>query len=324
MSGSAGMGGTPNAGASAAGEQGDEAAGASAGAAATDPFSCPSPKPSDGATCSRLALLGACAYDDGGCVCVNQEWSCYSSSDCPTDTPANQDPCTLNAMSCSYGDLDCVCSTESGWSCETRCPEAKPAAQDACTRTADRVCRYGDDDQQLVGFGTAATTCACNDGAFACFTQDDCPAEAPPNADACTMVTLACTYSGRQCTCGTDGSWSCSTDCPEATPESASACSRPASQACSYAEGALVQGFGTTGDTTCVCTDEEFTCYTAADCPEAAPESDSACTQLGLNCQYDDNATFCRCRTSTSEWSCSAIPDALGAAGAGGSGGSTP
>jgi hypothetical protein len=83
-----------------------------------------------------------------------------------------------------------------------------------------------------------------------------------------------------------------------------------------------VQGASTTSDATCVCENEKFTCYTSSDCPTAAPESDVACTQLGLNCPYNNNATSCRCRTSTSKWSCSNSPG-LGGGGASGLGGAS-
>ncbi|HEY5959024.1 MAG TPA: hypothetical protein VIV60_20835 [Polyangiaceae bacterium] len=136
------------------------------------------------------------------------------------------------------------------------------------------------------------------------------------------MTTLSCNYTDRNCNCDADGTWKCTTACPSATPDANSSCSRPANQACLYAAGALVQGATATGDATCVCLDEKFTCYTKNDCPAAAPTSDVACTQLGINCQYADNSTTCRCRTSTSKWSCSTGPS-FGGAGAPGFGGAS-
>ncbi|MGE5789044.1 MAG: hypothetical protein ACM3ZE_30925, partial [Myxococcales bacterium] len=129
-----------------------------------------------------------------------------------------------------------------------------------------------------------------------------------------TMLTISCQYDGRQCNCGTDGAWACTSECPEAPPAADASCERTPQQACSYADGALVSGFGATSETTCVCNKNKFTCYTQADCPATAPESNTDCTQLGISCSYD--ATNCRCRTSTSQWSCNTATPPNGTAGA--------
>lgn len=318
VAGSGASGGTRNTGGAGGGAV---AAGAGGDDGNTNPFSCPTAKPTAGDECSRPSTQ-PCDYDDGACACRDDVWSCYSDSDCPAQAPANEEACNFSQMNCAYGELNCVCSTTTGWSCQTPCPATKPATNTtACTRPADQLCRYGEDGQRVSGFGTtAASTCSCVDGKLNCFSQADCPADPPANDGACTTPTLGCSYTGRQCNCGTDGTWSCTTDCPEATPAAASACLRAANQACSYAAGALVSG-GATPDTTCVCIDEKFTCYTDADCPAERPEA-GACTQLGLNCNYEtaEETSRCRCRTSTSEWSCSSFPN-QGSGGNDGSGG---
>lgn len=277
---------------------------AGGGAASTE---CPAAKPDVDSACTRSSSMGACTYSDTDCICSGQTWHCYTQADCPAAAPPNEEACDLNSMSCSYGEVKCVCSRQSGWNCATPCPETKPAASgEACTREPRSTCRYGEDDQLLGFSGTAVTTCACADGALTCFAATDCPADPPENTAACNMLTISCEYDDRDCSCGTDGAWDCTTECPEAPPAAEASCAREPQRACSYAEGALVSGGSSAdADTDCVCIEGKFACYTQADCPATAPESDTDCTQIGMNCSYDDDATSCRCRTSTNQWSCS-------------------
>src|SRR5512145_2855046 len=289
---------TPSVGGSTSATGGAAAVGgstnASAGAASTE---CPASKPVVDSACTRSSSMGACTFGDTNCICSGQTWHCYTQADCPATAPANADACDLNSMSCAYGAVQCVCARNSGWNCATPCPATKPTASgEACTRDARNTCRYGEDGALINFGGTAVTTCACANGALSCFGATDCPADPPTSSAACTMLTLSCQYDGRQCNCGTDGVWACTSECPEAPPAADAACDRTPQQACSYANGALVSGFGATSDKTCVCNANKFACFTQADCPAAAPESDTACTLLGINCSYD--ATTCRCRTS--------------------------
>jgi hypothetical protein len=297
--------------------------GGDAGAPNINPNACPAEKPAALSACTRRGGQ-ACTYADGGCLCNNQQWECYSSSDCPTSAPANADACTLNGMQCAFGDLACSCSVTNGWTCETPCPTMVPAAAAECTRAANRSCRYDTAGAPVNGpGGMADTTCTCTDGAFNCVSQADCPADVPANASECTSPTLSCAFTGARCTCAADGTWSCTLDCPAATPAEADPCQRPADQSCRYAAGALVTVGGANPiDASCACVDGAFACSTAADCPATAPTNASACTLSGITCPYDDG-TSCRCRTSTPEWACttSSGPGTGGAGGAGGAGG---
>jgi hypothetical protein len=63
----------------------------------------------------------------------------------------------------------------------------------------------------------------------------------------------------------------------------------------------LVSG-GAESDSACVCSENMFTCYTAADCPAAAPTSGSTCAQPGLQCEFDSQSCWCSATNNT--WFC--------------------
>jgi hypothetical protein len=290
---------TSNAGMSAGG-----GGGAGPGAA----FACPADRPEEGAMCTRM-IPTACPYDDGGCVCKSGAWDCYAKSDCPATAPADAATCDLGGMQCSYDEsLACTCSTMNGWSCSKPCPMAEPADDASCRRPAGSTCRYAT-GTLVSGFMTMAdTTCACNDDKFSCFGQSDCPADAPKSGDTCEFSTLSCSFTGNQCTCGQNGSWTCTTDCPMATPADDDACDRPQQQSCRYNAGALISGggfgMGAMAEATCTCRDMKFACISQDDCPAAAPENTSDCADLtGLACSYTDQQCTCgqmgwNCQTS--------------------------
>lgn len=300
-SGAPGQGGAAvnGGGASNSGGSGTSTAGVSGGGGfpGGDFFSCPMEKPTAGASCMRLSP-SACTYADGGCLCSSGAWSCYSSADCPATAPADAASCTLTGMACNYNDLACTCGMN-GWSCQKPCPMTPPAAATACQRPASSTCRY-DEGALVGGFGSADTTCACNDGTFKCFSQSDCPADSPSSGAACEFSTLSCSYSAGQCSCSGDGTWSCSMSCPAMQPTEGGACDRITTGSCRYNAGALQMGGGSS-DATCTCQDGKFNCISQADCPAAAPATDSMCTGLtGLNCTYTDR----QCSCGPNGWSC--------------------
>ena len=319
--GAAASGGSVNTGATNTGGSGDVGEGGGPG---VNPNACPDEKPAAASACTRFGGQ-PCTYDDGGCVCNDELWECYSSADCPSSAPADAEACTLNGMECAFDPLVCRCSVDDGWSCETPCPSMVPAAATECMRDENRACRYDADGGPVNGpGGMAETTCTCTDGAFNCVSQADCPAELPTNASACMFPTLSCDFDGGNCTCEEDETWSCALDCPEATPADGDSCQRSADQSCRYGAGVLVQGGGQGGsavDTSCACVDGAFDCSTAADCPATVPADASACTLSGITCPYDAEATSCRCRTSTAEWDCSMSDPGGGGTGGGGAGG---
>ncbi|MFZ5894842.1 MAG: hypothetical protein ACOY0T_27525 [Myxococcota bacterium] len=319
-SGGASNGGTGNGGAADGGTGTGGAEGGEGGGTNVNPNACPTEKPEAMTACTRRSGQ-PCTYADGGCVCTDQLWACYSSTDCPAAAPANAEACTFNGMQCAFADLVCSCSTNNGWTCETPCPSGVPSATEACVRATNRTCRYDATGAPVTGGGgTVETTCSCVNGTYTCVSQADCPTDVPTNSSACSAVTLNCRYTGAQCTCATGGTWACTLDCPAATPTAGDACQRPADQACRYSGGALVTGGGGAIDASCTCQNGVFACATTADCPAAAPEDASACTLSGITCNYA--ATSCRCRTSTAQWSCmTSDPGGGGAGGGGGSGG---
>jgi hypothetical protein len=283
---------------------------------------CPAMEPADGTACVRDAddecryLAGAPVEGGGGdadatCRCEEGTFNCFGAEDCPATAPATGGGCEFATLTCEYTGLACDCEEEGTWTCMTDCPAAVPAQASACERAEEQTCRYNA-DVLVQGFGgSAEAVCACREQMFDCLTATNCPATQPAADADCTGLTgLACTYGEERCSCGQDA-WTCQTQCPMAPPAAGAACNRPATSACEYAAGALV-GAGAESDNTCVCNAGAFTCYSAADCPATAPASDTACEQPGLECEFDTQS--CRCRTSTSAWSCEELD-----AGAGGS-----
>jgi hypothetical protein len=192
------------------------------------------------------------------------------------------------------------------WSCTTNCPAMTPADASACERPEQAACRYSAGALVQGGGGGMMidATCTCRNMQFDCVTQADCPAAAPDNQAACADLTgLSCTYPDRDCTCGAMG-WTCQSDCPAAPPAAATSCFRSPNQSCRYAGGALIMGGGQgmPADNTCVCLENAFTCYTAADCPAAAPATNTACDKPALSCSFD--AETCRCGATSEMWSC--------------------
>jgi hypothetical protein len=119
-------------------------------------------------------------------------------------------------------------------------------------------------------------------------------------------------FSDGQCSCGTDGTWTCVTSCPSMLPSNGAACDRPAGAACSYSGGALQMGFGS-ADATCTCASQMFTCLTQADCPSDPPAAMAACTNMtGLTCTYSDQSCACGQNGWTCQTSCPAQPPATG------------
>jgi hypothetical protein len=295
--------GASNVGGMSAGGAGGTAGGTGKG------FGCPADKPAAGAECSRV--FGVCTWGEDSCLCSDDVWECYTKADCPATAPAAAAACDLGGMACSYGGLNCTCSTTNGWSCQTPCPQQEPAADATCTRPANSTCRYTA-GAIVQGGGMAETTCACSEGKFTCFSEDDCPATAPSSGAVCDLLTISCPYTDSRCRCDSDGTWSCVTDCPDMTPADAAACERPEQQACRYSAGALVQGgMGMMTDATCTCRNMQFDCITQADCPAAAPADAAMCAGLsGLACTYPDRDCECDDESWECQSDCPAAPPA--------------
>lgn len=310
------------------GEGGMNASAGNAAAGATgmpmQPPGCPAEKPEVGAACMRRGGPGGavCTYGTDSCLCDANAWACYSQTDCPASAPDDAAACDLNGMACAYDTLRCTCSTMNGWACQEPCPQEQPDNDAECRRPAASTCRY-QAGMVVQGFmGMADATCACNDGKFVCFSQDDCPADVPSTGDACDLPTLSCAFTGERCTCNPNGGWACTTDCPATPPADGDACERSPQQACRYNGDVLAQGMQ--ADSTCTCNDMEFTCLSQADCPTTQPTAATACDLPGLSCPYDTEN--CRCGAMSGMWGCftpggnpgAGGASAGGAAGAGG------
>ena len=330
-SGGTSSGGTSSGGTSSGGstsEGGGNAAGDSTQGGAGMPMQppgCPPTEPEVGTECMRRGGpgSGACTYGGDSCLCNANAWACYSQKDCPASAPDDAAACDLNGMSCAYDTLRCTCSTMTGWTCQEPCPQAQPDNDAECRRPTASTCRY-QAGMVVQGFmGMADTTCACNDGKFVCFSQADCPANAPTTGDSCDTTTLSCAFTGARCTCDPNGSWTCTTDCPAMLPADGDACERTPQQTCRYNGSVPAQGMQ--ADATCTCRDMKFECLTPADCPDTRPDNASTCDLLGLSCRYDNES--CRCGTMSGTWNCfmtGGLPGAGGAGGAAGAGGANP
>jgi hypothetical protein len=77
--------------------------------------------------------------------------------------------------------------------------------------------------------------------------------------------------------------------CPSEMPEATTACTRRSGQPCTYADGG------------CTCTNQQWACYSSADCPATAPANAEACTFNGMQCAFADLA--CTCSTNNG-WTC--------------------
>ncbi len=291
-----------------------------------NPGFCPEGPPAEGAEC-MTPFPASCSYDDGGCVCNEGAWKCYSDADCPATAPDQGATCDLNGMECGYDDnVNCYCDDADGWGCQAPCPQAQPTDGDSCVRPVNSSCNYaGGSIVQGGGFGNANnqgmpdTNCACSDGAFACFTQDDCPTAPPSSGESCDVPTLNCEFEGGNCACDGDGSWNCFFDCPETFPDDGAACDRPEQAVCRYGEGTLVQGGGMFGggnqgsDSACSCSDLKFDCISEEDCPASAPSSADECAGLnGLACDYGDLSCACGNMGWNCQSACPAAPPETG------------
>jgi len=285
---------------------------------------CPDMEPADGTACLRPAnatcryLEGAPVQGFGGksdatCRCEDEVFTCFGAEDCPATAPTTGSACEFPSLSCAYTGSECDCGGNGMWSCETECPATVPAQDTACERSENQTCRYnGGMLVQGGGFGSAEAVCACRDQAFDCLTDANCPETKPAAQSECAGLSgLACVYEDERCSCG-QGGWTCQTPCPSAPPAAGTACNRPATSTCAYAAGALVSG-GAESDSACVCSESMFTCYTAADCPAAAPTSGSTCAQPGLRCEFDAQACWCSATNNT--WFCPGAPGGEGGAG---------
>lgn len=283
-----------------------------------NPGFCPETQPEAGAEC-MVGFPAACNYADVGCVCGDGVWACYSESDCPDAAPADGATCDLNGMACTYDDLGCTCDTTDGWTCNSACPDMQPTDGMSCRRSANQSCNYAAGALAPGFMSMPDTTCACTDGAFVCFSDANCPAEAPTTGAACEFPTLDCEFTGSNCRCDADGTWQCQTDCPETLPADGASCERPEQAACRYDDmGAAVQGFGGMGGgdvaSTCTCTDLAFVCIGQEDCPAEAPATGGECANLtGLACDYEGSSCNCGEEGWTCQTECPAAPPADGA-----------
>lgn len=279
-----------------------------------NPGFCPEAQPEAGAECTN-AFPVACTYADVGCVCAQGAWDCYSASDCPAAAPADGDACELGGMACSYAELGCTCDPEEGWSCSTACPEAQPTDGLSCRRPTNQSCGYAAGVLTPGFMGMPDTTCACTDEAFVCFSEANCPSEAPITGGECAFPTLGCEFEGSDCTCNEEGTWECITDCPASNPDDGASCERPEQAACRYSEeGTLVQGgfgmgMGGSVASTCTCSEQAFVCIGQEDCPAEAPASASECADLvGLACDYEASSCTCGDTGWTCQTDCPAAP----------------
>ena len=181
------------------------------------------------------------------------------------------------------------------------CPAQKPEASSACMRGGNLpACTYDDGG------------CVCQDGAWTCYADADCPAAAPADDAACTLTGMACGYGDVNCTCSMGGEWTCASPCPMAEPGADASCRRAENSTCRYNMGTLVGGFGM-ADTTCSCASGKFSCFSQEDCPAAAPAQMSACTTATLGCMYDDRQCTCTGGAWNCQTSCPAAPPSDGA-----------
>ncbi len=288
----------------------------------TGPPGCPDDQPVAGAEC-MFGFPVACTYADGGCVCNEGAWDCYAEADCPDASPEDGASCDLNGMACSYADLSCSCSTEDGWECRTPCPEAQPADGEVCRRPVQAGCDYADGAVVQGFMNMADTTCACGDGTFTCFTEADCPADAPSTGLGCDFPTLECDYDATQCECSEDGGWTCITDCPEAFPADGAACDRPEQAICRYDEAGELAGGGGGGgfgggfgggasDSACTCVNLQFECVTQEDCPAEPATGDDCAGFTGIACAYDGSNCTCSDMGWTCQTECPTAPPADG------------
>lgn len=271
-----------------------------------NPGFCPEAQPEEGGECMN-AFPVACTYGELGCICGEGGWDCYSASDCPAAAPAEGDACELGGMACSYDGLACNCDTEDGWSCSSPCPEAQPSDGGSCRRPTNQSCNYAGGELAAGFMSMADTTCACTDGTFVCFSEENCPVEPPSTGGSCEFPTLDCVYEGSDCACNADGTWDCRTDCPDMFPDDGASCERPEQAVCRYSEeGTILQGgmgggMGGAAVSTCACTEGAFVCIGSEDCPTAAPTTSDACAGLeGLACDYETSSCSC----GDMGWSC--------------------
>lgn len=297
---------------------GNEGTGGQEPGVAPNPGFCPDEQPEAGDAC-MAAFPAACTYDDVGCVCGDGVWDCYSASDCPAAAPAEGASCDLNGMACSYDQLGCSCDTTDGWSCTSPCPESQPDDGVSCRRSANQSCNYAAGALAMGFMSMADTSCACTDETFVCFTDADCPTEAPTTGGSCEFPTLDCSYANSDCECNADGTWECLTDCPAAFPDDGASCERPEQAVCRYNdEGGLIQGgmgmgMGGAAASTCACSDLAFVCLGQDDCPTEAPSTGAECTDLaGLACAYDGSNCTCGDTGWNCQTQCPAAPPADG------------
>jgi hypothetical protein len=279
-----------------------------------NPGFCPAEQPEEGGECMNAFPI-ACTYGEQGCVCTENAWDCYSTSDCPAASPADGETCTLGGMACDYDGLDCTCDTTDGWSCSSPCPEAQPSDGVSCRRPSVQTCNYAGGVLAPGFMSMSDATCACSDETFVCFSEANCPADAPTTGGSCEFPTLNCMYEASDCQCNDDGTWECRTDCPESVPADGASCERPEQAACRYAEeGTIIQGgmgmgMGAEVFSTCACREGAFTCVGQEDCPADAPVSGDTCADLdGLACDYEGSSCNCGDMGWTCQTACPAAP----------------
>jgi hypothetical protein len=171
------------------------------------------------------------------------------------------------------------------------CPATVPANGSAC------VSGRGD-----CTIGSTFCDCPSDTQQWICWNPADCPAQAPAERAACTLVGMACDIAGStpadedlECECTAQG-WDCGRQvCPASEPASATAC-EGGDGVCSY------------GARTCDCGNRQWLCWNASDCPASPPADNSACPLERMLCEYPSGDCECTRRG----WDCE---------GAGGQGG---
>jgi hypothetical protein len=158
------------------------------------------------------------------------------------------------------------------------CPTEEPANGTTCT-AARGTCM----------FGTRICDCIDDTSTWACWDPAECPAPAPAERAACSVVGMQCSYGrGADCACTAEG-WNCGNQyCPPAEPALGSAC-ESGDGVCPY------------GARTCDCDSEIWACWSASDCPATPPADRSACPLDGVICPYMGGD--CECN-GTRGWSC--------------------
>lgn len=164
------------------------------------------------------------------------------------------------------------------------CPATRPMNGSAC------VSGRGD-----CTIGTATCDCPDDTNKWVCWEPSDCPAVAPAEMAACSVVGMQCDIvppaaggsEELECECTAQG-WDCGRQaCPAAEPAAGGVC-----------EGG--DGVCTFGGRVCDCRGKMWVCWNASDCPAAPPTAMSACPVERMLCPYPND----ECECTDEGWEC--------------------